>query len=57
MFVCGPKYVSERLKLECVYKTYALANGERIREVQHEMLNTTHNSVNISPTEIILVYK
>ena len=54
MFGCGPKYFSERLKLERVYKTYAL---RMVREVQHKMFKTTHNSVNISPTEIIQVYK
>ena len=50
MFGCGPKYFSERLKLERVYTTYAL----RI-EVQHRMIKTIHNSVNISLKEIILV--
>ena len=58
MFGCGPKYFSERfnLKLERVYKTYALRMANEL-EVQHKMFKTTHNSVNISPIEIIQVYK
>ena len=60
MFGCGPKYFSERfnLKLERVYKTYALRIPNAFsREAQHKMFKIIHNSVNISPTEIILVSK
>ena len=56
MFGCGPKYFSERLKLERVTKLMRW-NCERITQVQHKMFKTIHNSVNISPTEIILVSK
>ena len=30
MFGCGPKYLSERLKLERVYKTYALGMANEL---------------------------
>ena len=54
MFGCGPKYLREHLKLEHVYKTYAM---QMANEFQHKMFKTTHNSVNISPTQIIQVLK
>ena len=50
MFGCGPKYLSERLKLERVYKTYALRMANELEKSKHKMFKTTHNSVNISPT-------
>ena len=42
MVGCGMKYFSERLKLERVNKS---------------ALRKNHNAVNISPTEIILLFK
>ena len=32
MFGCGPKYFSERLKLERVYKTYALRMANELEK-------------------------
>ena len=61
MYGCGPKYFSERLTLESVYKACkkypCAANSQSFTQVQHKMFKTIHNSVNISPTEIILVSK
>ena len=57
MFGCGPKYFSEHLKLERVYKTYALQLANELEKSNTKMFKTTHNSVNISPTEIIQVDK
>ena len=31
-FVCGPKYFSERLKLEHVYKTYAMQMANKLEK-------------------------
>ena len=59
MFGCGSKYFSQRLKLERVCK-YALRITNElhlIAQVQHKMFKIVQNSVNISPTEIILVSK
>ena len=57
MFVCGPKYFSERLKLERLYKNYALRMANELEKSNTKCSITTHNSVNISPTEIIIVFK
>ena len=57
MFGCGSKYFSERLKLHVACLQICAANGECITQVQNKMFKTIHNSVNISPTEIILVSK
>ena len=59
MFGCGPKYFSQRfnIKLERVYKTYALRIGNELHKPSTKMFKTIHNSVNISLTEIILVSK
>ena len=52
MFDCGSKYFNERLKLERVYK-YALRVAKEFYTSPTQ--NVKKNSVNISPTEIILV--
>ena len=57
MFVCGPKYFSECLKLERVYKNYALRMANELEKSNTKCSITTHNSVNVFPTEIIIVYK
>ena len=44
-------------KIRACVQNLSAANGELAGEAQHKMLNTIHNSVNISSTEIILVSK